>query len=121
MLQSRHSGKKPSSPSAAAQALGEATLKIFFLLFFAFPCKQQSIYIYIYIYHKLQINRNISQTIFIYIYISQTTKFVRNSQYITNHTFKSTHYSKFTSSIHKSTPKMAHGVRCRRGLGRPSL
>jgi hypothetical protein len=31
--QLRHSGKKPSSPSAAAQALGEATLKILFFVF----------------------------------------------------------------------------------------
>ena len=43
--QPRHSGKTPSSLSAAAHTLGEATLKIFFL-FFAFPCE------YIYINHK---------------------------------------------------------------------
>ena len=75
--------KNPSFPSATAQALGEATSKILFFLFFAFPCKQQSIYIY----QKPQINTNMPQN---HIYISQTTKFVRNPQYITNHIQKYT-------------------------------
>ena len=139
----QHSGKTLSSPSAAVQALGEDTLfpehpaqalgketffpecripctrgsHFGFFLFFAFPCKQQSIYITnkksTVIYHKP------------HLYISQMTKFVRNSEYITNHTFKSTYYSKFTSSIHKNNSeggsRRRSSVRCRLGLGRPSL
>ena len=49
-------------------------------LFFAFPCKQQCIYIYIRNHNSTQYIRN-------HIYISQTTNYVRNPQYITNHKF----------------------------------
>jgi hypothetical protein len=37
------------------------------------------------------------------------TKYLRNPQYITNHISKSTHYSKFTSAIHKNESATANG------------
>ena len=100
--QLRHSAKKfvffkknPSFPSATAQALGEATSKILFFCFLLFHVNNKA-----YIYISQTTNQH--QYVTNHIYISQTTKFVRNPQYITNYTFKSTHYSKFTSSIHKN-------------------
>jgi len=69
-----------------AVALGKATAIFFcFLLFHV----NNSAYIYIRNHNSTQYIRN-------HIYISQTTNYVRNPQYITNH--------KFTSSIHKGMP-----------------
>jgi hypothetical protein len=69
--QPRHSGKTPSSPSAAAHAHGEATLKFFFY-FLLFHVSNKT-YIYI---SETKINNNISQTTFIYIIKDQIcTKF----------------------------------------------
>jgi hypothetical protein len=123
----RHSGKKcPSfllkspSPSAAAHALGEEnswfSIKKSLLresllpalsgkpqpllfCYFSFPSDQQSTYTQTTNQHRYVTNC---------IYKSQWTKYVRNPQYITNHTFKSTHYSKFTNAIHKMTLRVAH-------------
>ena len=109
--------KKPSLSSATAQALGEATSKNSFFLFFPFPCKQQSIYI--------SQTTNQQQYITNHIYISQTTKFVRNPQFITNHKFI---VHKFTSSIHRNysasgSRRLRPSVRSRRrsGCGWPDL
>ena len=76
----------PALPSAMVIALGKATAIFFcFLLFHV----NNGAYIYIR-------NHNLTQYIRNHIYISQTTNYVRNPQYITNH--------KFTSSIHKGMP-----------------
>ena len=110
----RHSAKhflfffKLSLPSAMAIALGKSGK---LLLLFSQLCRvqwslhsakpQQFFFCFLlfhvnnsaYIYIK---NHNSTQYIRNHIYISQTTNYVRNPQYITNH--------KFTSSIHKGMP-----------------
>ena len=105
----RHSGKKfvffyknPSSPSATAQALGEATSKILFFLFFAFPCKQQSIYIYITNHKSTPICHKP------HLYITNDQICPKSTIYYKPHVQKYTLFQihKFNK---KTTPKAAHG------------
>jgi hypothetical protein len=103
---------------------------LFFLFSFALRCDKQSIYLY-----KLQIDFNISQTTFIMANdTSESTHpkvFINDKRHIqkcdqislesniTNHTSKSTNYSKFTSAIHKN--ESAGGSRQLGGLGCPNV
>jgi hypothetical protein len=110
----KHSGKKLDyfyCKKLFPECLGRGNRGSHFFCFFAFPCEQQIIYI--------SQTTNQHQYITNHIYKSQTTKYVRNPQYIRNHSFKSTHYSMFTSAIHKYD--FAGGSWKLGGLGCPNV